>query len=116
MSPINDVCRTQIEAAYRRMALEARYRPAAPSDGFGHITVPDRQLNLEAEAEAYAEHWWKEEDGLAFWIGCPNFPARPAMIYAIEAARLVCGPPSARRYAKRLLRMALAELKDPPSW
>jgi hypothetical protein len=108
---MTDECRTQIAAAYRRMAREARYRPAAPSDGFGNITVPLRDLDLDAEVEAYAEHWWKEEDGRSFWIGCANFPARPAMIYCIEAARLLCAHRLARRYATRLLRMALAELK-----
>jgi hypothetical protein len=50
----------QIAAAYRRMAAEARYRPAAPSDGLGGITVPVEQLGLDAEAIRYARNWWAE--------------------------------------------------------
>lgn len=42
----------QIRNAYRRMAAEAHYRPTAPSDGMGSITVP---LDLQAEATAYAK-------------------------------------------------------------
>jgi hypothetical protein len=111
MRTLPDACRTQIAAAYRRMALEARYRPAAPSDGFGHITVPLRDLDLDAEAEAYAEHWWTEEDGLSFWIGCANFPTRPAMIFAVEAARLLAAGTVGTPYARRLLRLALKTLE-----
>ncbi len=44
------------------MAREARYRPAAPSDGFGNITVPEDELDLDAEARAYAERWSREEE------------------------------------------------------
>jgi hypothetical protein len=70
---------------------EAKYRPAAPSDGFGNITVPIQELDIDAEAAEYAENWWAEEDELMFAVGCCNFSTRPATIYAIEAARLMCG-------------------------
>jgi hypothetical protein len=35
----------QIAVAYRLMSERGHYRPAAPSDGFGNITVPLRQLD-----------------------------------------------------------------------
>jgi hypothetical protein len=100
----------QIEAAYRAMAREARYRPAAPSDGLGNITVPEAELDLDAEARGYAERWWAEEDEGTFLIGCANWSERVAMIYAVEAARLCCGGFDSRRYALRLLQMAVREL------
>jgi hypothetical protein len=103
-------CRTQIEAAYRAMAREARYRPCAPSDGLGNITAPESELDLDAEARSYAEEWWRQEDDCTYTIGCANYPDRPAMIYALEAARLCCGF-GGRRYALRLLEMAARELR-----
>jgi hypothetical protein len=48
--------RAQIADAYRRMSEQARYPPAAPSDGVENITVPSEDLDLEAEAADYAEH------------------------------------------------------------
>lgn len=101
----------QIAKAYRTMANEARYRPAAPSDGFGHITVPEAKLNLDAEADAYAHRWCVEEDELEFWTGCPDFRARPAMVYAIEVARLCCGGADAIPAALRVARLAVEELE-----
>jgi hypothetical protein len=100
----------QIAAAYRRMAAEARYRPAAPSDGLGGITVPVEQLDLDAEAIRYARNWWAEEDERRFWIGCCHWPTRPATIFAIEAARLLCAGDGHGDHAHQLLRMAAAEL------
>lgn len=58
----------QIETAYVQMAEEARYRPAAPSDGFGHITVPLEDLDLDAEARAYARSWDRDEDAGEYWV------------------------------------------------
>lgn len=99
----------QAEAAYRRMADEARYRPAAPSDGFGNITVPLAELDLDQEAEVYAGRWLQEEDSQVYALGCPDFADRAALIFTVEAARCVNGMQSAA--AARLLRMALAELE-----
>jgi hypothetical protein len=104
-------CRTQIEAAYRAMAREARYRPCAPSDGLGNITAQESELDLDAEVQSYAEEWWGQEDDGTYLIGCANYPERPAMIYAVEAARLCCGEFGSRRYALRLLEMAARELR-----
>ena len=101
--------RAQLEATYRRMALEGRYRPAAPSDGLGNITVPPEQLDLDAEARAYAASWWADEDRMEFAVGCCNYPTRPATVFAIEAARLLCGANDDG--ARRMLRLALDELE-----
>lgn len=69
MTQISDPAREQIERAYRCMACEAAYRPAAPSDGYGTITVPPDKLDLNAEARTYAERWWEQEDAGAFTLG-----------------------------------------------
>jgi hypothetical protein len=97
----------QLDRAYREMAAKARYRPCAPSDGFGHITVPSAVLNLDAECADYACGWAAEEDTLQFRIGCCNFDTRPATVYAIEAARCLCGGASGNDVARRLLQMAI---------
>lgn len=100
--------RDHAEAAYRRMAREAHYRPAAPSDGFGNITRPLRELDLAAEARLYARTWREQEDAQEYPIGCPSFEDRETLIFIIEAARLLCGV--ARAPAAQLLRMAVANL------
>ncbi len=99
----------QIADAYRAMARRARYRPAAPSDGLGNITVPDEQLDLEGECDAYTRHWYREEEAQAFRIGCCDFSARPALIYTVEAARMTCG--MEYDVAMELLKMAAEELE-----
>ena len=92
---------------YQRMA--SFYRPSAPSDGFGNITVPAAELDLDAECRDYAAAWLAEEDRRRFRVGCPSYPGRPALVYVIEAARNICGmqPETARK----LLELALAELE-----
>jgi len=100
----------QIGRAYRRMAREARYRPAAPSDGLGNITLPEEELDLDAEARAYAANWWRCEDEHTWTLGCANYEDRPTMILALEAARLCCSGAASRPFARRLLEMALEEL------
>lgn len=99
----------QIRAAYRRM-VALGYRPAAPSDGIGNITVPLDELDLDAEAEAYARDWWEQEDDYQFVIGCCNHPTRPATILAVEAARLLCSG-FADDLALTLLVQAVDELR-----
>ena len=73
------------------MAGEARYRPAAPNDGMGNITMPIEELLMDEEAESYAKGWTEQEDDRVFRIGVCNYPTRPATIFAIEAARSLCG-------------------------
>ncbi len=100
----------QIAETYRRMAEEGRYRPMAPSDGFGNITVPVEELDLDAEARDYAVRWTREEDVAAFHIGTCNYATRPVMILAVEASRLTCSG-DADQDALTLLRMAVAEME-----
>ena len=97
----------QIIRAYKKMSKF--YRPMAPSDGFGNITVPVEDLDLDQEALEYAKKWDEEEDKMEFHIGCCDFPTRPATIYAVEAARLLCG--AENDTARKLLQLALNELK-----
>lgn len=103
---------TQIADAYKRMATEARYRPEAPSDGFGNITMPLEELDLDAEANAYAQRWWDQEEEATFLLGCANHRDRPPMIYALEAARLCCSGGDSPRFALQLAKMAVAELEQ----
>jgi hypothetical protein len=112
MSALPTDVERQIADAYRRMAVEARYRPAAPSDGLGNITVPVEELDLDAEARQYAEHWWEQEDDGSYVIGCANYEDRAAMIFALEAARFCCSGFGSRPFARRLLEMALGELSE----
>jgi len=100
----------QITNVYRRMALEGRYRPAAPSDGMGNITVPLEELDLDAEAKQYAAQWWEQEESDTFFLGCANYPDRPVMVLALEAARLCCAGGDGATVARRLLQIAIDEL------
>lgn len=104
--------RRQLYEAYRAMSDEARYRPAAPSDGFGNIAVPYDELDLASEQRKYADRWHKEESAMEFWLGCCDFRHRPATVYAVEAVRNMNGGDSARPVAVRLLRMALESLEE----
>jgi hypothetical protein len=107
MSGLTRDVAVQLDRAYRAMAQRARYRPAAPSDGFGHINGP---LHLGRESRDYAFSWWAEEDSLRFFIGCCTFETCPATVYAIEAARAMCGADA--RLARRLLQLAIDELDE----
>lgn len=91
---------------YRLMAREVRYRPAAPSDGWGNITG---RLDLTHESAVYAAGWHKEEEAQRYDIGCPDASDRPAMILIVEAARVLCG--TDRDTAAKLLRLALKEIE-----
>lgn len=99
----------QIAGAYERMAAEAHYHPEALSDGFGNIVG---KIDVPAQSKRYAHRWWADEEAQAFWVGCPNFSERPALIFTIEAARNICG--GEHEVARQLLSMALAELEQRP--
>lgn len=99
---------TQTRDAYLQMARVVGYRPCAPSDGLGTITVPLDQLDITREASAYATGWRVEEDRGAYEVGSPDYPDRPALIYVIEAARLLCG--TDHRRAAQLLRLAADDI------
>jgi hypothetical protein len=101
--------------AYLMMA-RAKYRPAAPSDGFGNIHLDDEEYNDEArlyrEAVDYALHFNNEEDSDVFHIGCSNWGTNRAFILSIEAARLLASGSDGDEYALRLLRLAIKEIAD----
>lgn len=101
----------QITEAYREMAEKAKYRPAAPSDGFGNITVPEKQLNLAKESEEYTRKWWDEEESLTFFTGNCDFTTRKRTIFAIEAVRNMCAGRFGDKCALKLLKMAVAEME-----
>jgi hypothetical protein len=102
----------QIRLTYKAMATNAKYRPSAPSDGLGNMPVPEAALNLEHEAYRYAEKWWASEDDRTFYVGCCDFRTRPATIFAIVAARLMCSGQGGNSYALKLLKMAVKELES----
>ncbi|WP_416957791.1 hypothetical protein ACNKF0_09430 [Nocardioides sp. T5] len=100
----------QVVDAYRRMASEVRYRPAAPSDGMGNMVMPEAELLLDEEAAAYARRWLAvEDDDGTFDVGTPDVDARPALVFTVEAARLTAG--AVFEPAVQLLRMAADELE-----
>jgi hypothetical protein len=98
--------------AYLAMSRRADYRPAAPSDGFGHIQLSTDQLNdaarLSREADHYAVGFLREDDAINYPIGCPDYTFNKAFCWAIEAARLLCSPAPVE--ARKLLLMAAAEI------
>jgi hypothetical protein len=100
--------------AYLMMA-RTKYRPAAPSDGFGHIQLTKDELNdqdrLYQEAVRYAAAFNREEDGLAFHIGCSDFRTNRAFVLTIEAARLLASGSDGNGPAVRLLRLAIKEIE-----
>jgi hypothetical protein len=99
--------------AYLLMAQEAKYRPQAPSDGFGTLLLTREQVRdphrLTEETLAYVERFEKEEDTRSFNIGCSNFTTNRALIWTIEAARSLCG--GVDDLALQLLEMAVDEIK-----
>jgi hypothetical protein len=111
--------RERIREAYLLMA-KAGCRPGAPSDGFGNISLNRAQLldhaRLEREADFYADSFRREENECRFWIGCADSKRTRTLVYAVEAARLLCGgilpgPLSTGSCAARLIKLALAEIE-----
>ena len=100
--------------AYLQMAQQAKYRPQAPSDGFGNIQISIEQIRDEerlwAEATQYALQFSAEEDRDLFWIGCSDFRTNKAFMWSIEAARLLAAGDFGRAAALTLLRMAVKEV------
>lgn len=104
----------RIAEAYLRMAQIAKYRPRAPSDGFGGICLSDAELQdreiLLKESVLYANDFIAEENTCKFWIGVSSYATNRAFVFAIEAARLLCSGSDDDR-ASKLLKMALAEIR-----
>jgi hypothetical protein len=106
MGPITPETAEQIKETYRRLVKEGKYAPAAPSDGFGTIIG---EQDTEAEAEQYISQWWEQEDDQAYYLGCPDFLARPALIFAVEGASLICG--MNYEASINLFKLAISELE-----
>jgi hypothetical protein len=102
--------------AYLQMARKAHYRPAAPSDGFGHVMLTRQQCadpdRLEEEATKYAHSFNAEEDERTFNIGCSDFRTNRAFIWTIEAARQLASGLDGSTVALKLLAMASDEVKS----
>jgi hypothetical protein len=73
------------------MLAELGYRPAAPSDGFGGITVPHAELEVSIEAREYARRFVAEEDSDRYYAGCTDYTFNRAAVLALEAFRLMNG-------------------------
>jgi hypothetical protein len=101
--------RAQIADTYRRMATEARHRPAIATEEMDDVTARRDQLDLDQEAKTYARQWGQEEAGREFHVGVCQDPTRPATIFAIEAARNMCAGDD--ELALELLQMAVLELE-----
>ena len=80
--------RERFAEAYKMLA-ELGYRPDAPSDGLGNITVPYTELDLDAEAREYARRFEEEEDTGHYWGGCTDYRFNRAAVLALEAFRLM---------------------------
>lgn len=98
---MNEEIRQQIVDAYAGMVKGARCRPATPNP---------LDLNYTPEElQDYVENWWKEEEAQDFNIGCPSHEGRKALIWTVEAARLICAV--AYEPALQLLKMAAEEVE-----
>jgi hypothetical protein len=128
---------SRFRQAYLAMAKQANYRPAAPIDASGKVTlsveelVDPERLAYDAEAavsyaaEVWAGRIWREEavsyanefldekNTQRFWIrGGSHWDHHRALVYTIEAARQLNSGADGADSAIRLLEMALAEAKD----
>ena len=101
--------------AYVAMA-GAKYRPAAPGDGYGSINLTDEQMAdpdvLAAEAVRYAVRFCREDDQCMFNLGCTDYTTNRASVFAIEAARLLATGIDGRPFALKLLNLATREIRQ----
>jgi hypothetical protein len=106
----------RIRDAYLQMADKVHFRPQAPSDGFGNVQLTDEEIadpeRLAKEANAYVQRFVEQEKSLHFRIGTGDWTNARALVYAIEAAKALCGGASSIDLAIKLLNMATAEAQD----
>jgi hypothetical protein len=108
--PATETEQQRIEQAYLGMVKHARYRPAAPSDGLGSI---DADYDLE---DPHNLSFIQEADSLKYFIGCPAWNTNRALVYAVEASRLLCAKVpyyknQTDQIALRLFQMAIEEVQ-----
>jgi hypothetical protein len=82
----------RLAQAYALMA-SLGYRPGAPSDGHGNITVPTAELETSIEAREYAQRFVAEENTNHYWAGCTDYRFNRAAVMALEAFRLMNSGP-----------------------
>jgi hypothetical protein len=104
LTPFNRLIEIYIE-----MAEKLKYRPSAPSDGFGHAIDTGEPVTLLDEARAFAKDFLEEERTDKFWIGCSDFRALDLFVYSIHLARAIAG--CQYDLAERLLRHMLPTLQ-----
>jgi hypothetical protein len=96
----------------------AKYRPAAPSDGYGSIQLSPEELRdqerLYREAVEYAVRFRREEDRCTFRIGCSSYTTNRAFVLSIEAARLLCSDGDGAEYATPGGRCRCRAVRRPP--
>jgi hypothetical protein len=114
MGDADDRC-VIIKDAYLRMVSHAKYRPEAPSDGWGHILLSQEQvadtIRLEMEAWLASLRWHHEDEQLSFSVtGCPDYRCTATMYFALQAAQLCCSGPNP--CIRRVLELALEALPD----
>lgn len=90
-----DKTQEQIHQTFVRMVAEANYNPT--------------EILEEESTTQYVDGWMKMEDEQNYAIGCPDWSARPALIFVVEAAANVCGMNYST--AIKLLQMGIAELE-----
>lgn len=92
MTAVSDQTVTQLKKTYAELSRAVRNRP-------------------EGSVEQFIKSWWMEEQsaGDEFWLGCPNWRDRPAMVFLVYAIRYLCGTHHSE--AIRLAKMAVKELK-----
>lgn len=94
----------QIQSAYEIMAGEVNYFPYSdPNLSLGERDLPEERYR-------YEKRWWEEETNGAYVIGAPSQEHRPALIYAVEAARNITSWDPQK--AKRLLQLAIREIDN----
>jgi hypothetical protein len=94
----------RIREAYIEMARQANYRPEAAVGSSAGSDVRD-------EAVSYAKRFISEEQTTEFHIGVSDYTTNRALVYTIEAARLLCGGMLGVDHALKLLEMAVAEVR-----
>jgi uncharacterized protein (DUF433 family) len=110
----NEWTTSRYAQAYTEMAEKTHFRPAAPSDVFGTISLSQEEVSdpdiLAQEARCYAENLaQQEEDGMLTIQGCTNGDTNKLFVFLFNAAQLCCGGCDALPYIKRLIHVAYDE-------
>ena len=112
---MNPVLIERFAEAYVSMAEVLTYRPKLPRDFRGSSLLTDEQkrdkVRLMVEAYLYAREFDAADAAGYHLIGTSNFTTNRALVYVIEAAKLLCRAGSSLT-VRCLLAHAIQELKD----